>query len=392
MSQEVNDTKMIDQLYLDYQKVQSEIGKKIIGQDEVIKHLLICIFANGHCLLVGVPGLAKTLLVNSLASIMALSFKRVQFTPDLMPSDIIGSEIFSEDRKFQFNQGPVFANIVLADINDNGDSIYGVTASFSTDSVGLNDQLLHTFGRVITSISVNPNDPNHVVVGLGNIDYGQTASSYIFESTDALSSSPTFTAINGSGIVDAPVYSVEIDMVDGSIIYAGTEFGVYATENGKGNGTSTSWSYVGPEKVAVFAMEQVDLSGKLSTITGPSLFIGTHGRGFFAHNFDPCVDRGACVTSINDPETSVVKDQNITVYPNPLSDGGDAFIQLNLLKASEVSYGIYALDGKQLDFVVPRKLSNGIHKLNLNAPGAKGIYIVKVLVGTQEYSSKLIRL
>lgn len=115
MSQEVSDTKMIDNLYLDYQKVQAEIGKKIIGQDEVIKHLLICIFANGHCLLVGVPGLAKTLLVNSLASIMDLSFKRVQFTPDLMPSDIIGSEILSEDRKFQFNKGPVFANIVLAD-------------------------------------------------------------------------------------------------------------------------------------------------------------------------------------------------------------------------------------------------------------------------------------
>jgi len=115
MPQEMSDKKMIDQLYSDYQMVQNEIGKKIIGQDEVIKHLLICVFANGHCLLVGVPGLAKTLLVNSLASIMDLSFKRVQFTPDLMPSDIIGSEILSEDRKFQFNQGPVFANIVLAD-------------------------------------------------------------------------------------------------------------------------------------------------------------------------------------------------------------------------------------------------------------------------------------
>ncbi len=283
------------------------------------------------------------------------------------------------------------ANIVLADINDNGDSIYGINSSFSSDSVALNDQLLHTFGRIITSISVNPNDANHVVVGLGNYFYGQTASSYIYESTDALSPSPTFTAINGTGIVDAPVYSVEIDMVDGSTIYVGTEFGVYATENGKGNGTSTSWSFVGPEKVPVFAMEQVDLSGKLSTITGPSLFIGTHGRGFFAHNFDPCEDRGACVTSINDPETAILKDQSITVYPNPLSSG-EAFVQLNLLKTSEVSYGIYALDGKQLDFIAPQKLTNGIHKLNLNAPRDKGIYIVKVLIGNQEYNSKLIRL
>lgn len=98
-----------------YQKLRSEISNIIIGQDEVVRDLLISIFSNGHCLLVGVPGLAKTLMVNTLSDVLGLSFNRIQFTPDLMPSDIIGTEILDESRRFKFIQGPVFANIVLAD-------------------------------------------------------------------------------------------------------------------------------------------------------------------------------------------------------------------------------------------------------------------------------------
>jgi len=95
--------------------LRAEIGKVIIGQDEVVKFVLISIFSNGHCLLVGVPGLAKTLLVQTVAQVLDLDFKRIQFTPDLMPSDIIGSEILGEDRNFKFIPGPVFSNIILAD-------------------------------------------------------------------------------------------------------------------------------------------------------------------------------------------------------------------------------------------------------------------------------------
>jgi MoxR-like ATPase len=98
-----------------YQQLRTEISNVIIGQDEVVRDLLISIFSNGHCLLVGVPGLAKTLMVNTLSDVLGLSFNRIQFTPDLMPSDIIGTEILDESRKFKFIQGPVFANIVLAD-------------------------------------------------------------------------------------------------------------------------------------------------------------------------------------------------------------------------------------------------------------------------------------
>jgi len=96
-------------------EIKNQLGKVIVGQDEVIRDLLISIFSNGHCLLVGVPGLAKTLMVNSLSKVLGLSFSRIQFTPDLMPSDIIGMEILDENRKFRFVQGPVFANIILAD-------------------------------------------------------------------------------------------------------------------------------------------------------------------------------------------------------------------------------------------------------------------------------------
>ncbi len=109
------DVEAADALKEAYRQITSEIGKVIVGQDEVVKSVLISIFSNGHCLLVGVPGLAKTLLVQTVSQVLDLDFNRIQFTPDLMPSDIIGSEILGEDRNFKFISGPVFANIILAD-------------------------------------------------------------------------------------------------------------------------------------------------------------------------------------------------------------------------------------------------------------------------------------
>jgi len=111
----VNDVEAVDSLVKKYNLLKSEIAKVIIGQDEVIKNLLISIFCKGHCLLVGVPGLAKTLMVNTISKALGLSYSRIQFTPDLMPSDILGTEILDESRKFRFIKGPVFANIILAD-------------------------------------------------------------------------------------------------------------------------------------------------------------------------------------------------------------------------------------------------------------------------------------
>jgi MoxR-like ATPase len=110
-----NDIKAVDALHQSYKSIKAEIGKVVIGQDEIIKSVLISIFSNGHCLLVGVPGLAKTLLVQTVANVLDLNFNRIQFTPDLMPSDIIGAEILGEDRNFKFINGPIFANIILAD-------------------------------------------------------------------------------------------------------------------------------------------------------------------------------------------------------------------------------------------------------------------------------------
>ena len=110
-----SDVEAIDALAASYKDLKQEIGKIIVGQDEVVKHVLLSIFCDGHSLLVGVPGLAKTLLIKTIADVLDLSFKRIQFTPDLMPSDITGSEIFDENKNFKFLKGPVFANIVLAD-------------------------------------------------------------------------------------------------------------------------------------------------------------------------------------------------------------------------------------------------------------------------------------
>ncbi len=110
-----NEKEAFEALVKKYGSLKNEIAKVIVGQDDVVRDLLISIFSNGHSLLVGVPGLAKTLMVNTLAQTLGLNFKRIQFTPDLMPSDIIGTEILDENKKFKFIKGPVFSNIVLAD-------------------------------------------------------------------------------------------------------------------------------------------------------------------------------------------------------------------------------------------------------------------------------------
>jgi MoxR-like ATPase len=110
-----SDKEAVQDLVAIYGRLKTEIGKVIVGQHEVVDGVLISIFTNGHCLLVGVPGLAKTLLVNTISDVLGLSFNRIQFTPDLMPSDITGSEILSENREFKFIKGPLFANSILAD-------------------------------------------------------------------------------------------------------------------------------------------------------------------------------------------------------------------------------------------------------------------------------------
>jgi MoxR-like ATPase len=110
-----SDAEAIDSLKGRYNDLQREIRKAIVGQDEVVRDVLISIFGNGHCLLVGVPGLAKTLLVSTIGKSLGLSFNRIQFTPDLMPGDIVGSEILDESRSFKFVKGPIFSNIILAD-------------------------------------------------------------------------------------------------------------------------------------------------------------------------------------------------------------------------------------------------------------------------------------
>ena len=110
-----NDAEAVEGLHEAYKVLKNEIGKVIIGQHDTIDNVLISIFSKGHCLLIGVPGLAKTLLVNTISKVLGLSYSRIQFTPDLMPSDIIGTEILDETRRFKFLKGPVFANIILAD-------------------------------------------------------------------------------------------------------------------------------------------------------------------------------------------------------------------------------------------------------------------------------------
>ncbi|MCO6174049.1 MoxR family ATPase [Flavobacterium sp. NRK F10] len=111
----MSDVAAIQQLVQKQQDLKNEIAKVIIGQEEVVNQIVLSIFAGGHALLIGVPGLAKTLMVNTISQALGLDFKRIQFTPDLMPSDILGSEILDENRNFKFIKGPIFSNIILAD-------------------------------------------------------------------------------------------------------------------------------------------------------------------------------------------------------------------------------------------------------------------------------------
>ncbi len=114
------DVELAEAVAASFQTIRQELGQVIVGQDEIIEQLLVALFARGHCLLVGVPGLAKTLLIRTLGQILDLQFSRIQFTPDLMPSDITGTEILEEDKStgqktFKFIKGPIFANLILAD-------------------------------------------------------------------------------------------------------------------------------------------------------------------------------------------------------------------------------------------------------------------------------------
>jgi MoxR-like ATPase len=111
----MSDVKAVNNLVSKFELLKAEIGKVIIGQNEAVNFTLLSVFCGGHSLLIGVPGLAKTLLVNTVSDALGLNFKRIQFTPDLMPSDILGSEILDENRQFKFIKGPIFSNIILAD-------------------------------------------------------------------------------------------------------------------------------------------------------------------------------------------------------------------------------------------------------------------------------------
>ncbi|KOP37916.1 MoxR family ATPase [Flavobacterium sp. WLB] len=111
----MSDVTAIHNLVQKRNELKNEIAKIIVGQDAVVDQILLCIFSGGHALLIGVPGLAKTLMINTLSQALGLDFKRIQFTPDLMPSDILGSEILDENRHFKFIKGPIFSNIILAD-------------------------------------------------------------------------------------------------------------------------------------------------------------------------------------------------------------------------------------------------------------------------------------
>ena len=111
----MSDVADIDSLVIKFNALKAEIGKVIIGQDQAINYVLLSVICGGHSLLIGVPGLAKTLLVNTVSDALGLNFKRIQFTPDLMPSDILGSEVLNKERQFSFLKGPIFSNIILAD-------------------------------------------------------------------------------------------------------------------------------------------------------------------------------------------------------------------------------------------------------------------------------------
>lgn len=272
------------------------------------------------------------------------------------------------------------------------DTFYYAHGLFDLDSVGIERTLItspfggDTWGKVVTAVTVDPNDPAHVVVGLGNYD-GQV--NHIYESINALDSMPTFTTIKGIGLIGTPVYSVLIDQTDSKIIYAGTEFGVYRTENGNGNGSNTQWEYVGPEKVAVFSMKQKDLSNTFNTIQGPSIFIGTHGRGMWAHNFDPCEDRGLC-SNVGQAEVSqLTNNQELYIYPNPVID------QLNISFSSKgnskAKLSIFNISGKEI-FTESIAVSAGVNKYTLDVNQLiEGIHILQLETSKQKWFGRIIK-
>ena len=155
LAKTADDEQAVAQLKQAHENIVAQIRKRIVGMEQVIDEMLISIFANGHCLLVGVPGLAKTLLVSSLAESLSLSFKRIQFTPDLMPSDITGTEILQDDpktgeRKFKFLRGPVFANLLLADeINRTPPKNAGGAAGGHAGKEGLDRRRGSSFGGAV---------------------------------------------------------------------------------------------------------------------------------------------------------------------------------------------------------------------------------------------------
>ena len=128
----MNQVEQLDSLINKCNLLKKEIAKVIVGQKDIVNQILISILSSGHCLLVGVPGLAKTLLVNTIAKTLGLTYKRIQFTPDLMPSDIIGSEILNTNRELEFIKGPLFANILLADEINRRAAAFPAAALFGT--------------------------------------------------------------------------------------------------------------------------------------------------------------------------------------------------------------------------------------------------------------------
>jgi MoxR-like ATPase len=153
-----NDVEAANALHQKYNELKEEIAKVIVGQNHVVEALLISIFSNGHTLMIGLPGLAKTLLVKTLSEVLDLGFNRIQFTPDLMPSDITGTEILNEKREFQFLRGPIFSNIILADeINRTPPKTQAaLLEAMQEKSVTINGQLHHLPNPFFVLATQNP--------------------------------------------------------------------------------------------------------------------------------------------------------------------------------------------------------------------------------------------
>ncbi len=271
-----------------------------------------------------------------------------------------------------------------------GDTLFYIEGDFIADSAGIeNTTIISPLGsekwsRCITTIAVNPSNPSHVIVGLGNYE-GQV--DFIYESTNALDSMPNFTSIEGSGLPGSPIYSVLIDQDNSNVLYAGTEFGLYRSENGFGNGGNTLWEYVGPEKVAVFDIVQKDISDNFSTIDGPSIFIGTHGRGMWSYNFDPCVDRGLC----NNAKITEHKHlQNVlNVFPNPCKD--ELNMTFKFKNSLPATISVFDISGKLIK--KEKVISNqGVNNYTLNTSDLEsGIFIAVLQIGDSNFSAKFVK-